>query len=137
MPKNIKNIITAKFKRAFVDGLQQTWLFDGAPLEVKQQITNALGDNADVIICTYFTPNHWFAATEDVLIIETDHSRQSIDLKSIIKVDGDLKRLAAHRNQPFEVIDLYTPNGIVPLEVEKKTWGSWLEVLKILIKNKN
>ncbi|MFT3737200.1 MAG: hypothetical protein QM786_00400 [Breznakibacter sp.] len=133
MPKNIKNIITAKFRRSFVEGLQHTWLFCEAPLEVKTHIAHELGDNADVIICTYFTPNHWFAATEDVLTIKTDNGRQSVDFKSITKVDCDLKRLAAHRNQPFEVIDLYTTNGIVPLEVEKRTWGAWVEVLKLLL----
>jgi hypothetical protein len=133
MPKNIKNIITAKFKRTFADGLQQTWLFDGAPFEVKQQVANALGDNANVIICTYFTPNHWFVVTENDLIIEQNGIRQTFCFKDITKVDCDLKKLAAHRHLPYEVIDLYTPNGIVPLELEKRTWGSWLGVLTLLI----
>jgi len=132
MTKNIKNIISAKFKRSFIDGLQHTWLFDEAPKEVKLHILQSITSETDIIVCSYFAPNHWFVITTDVITIEKNNTRQTFYFNDVVKVDCDLKKLAATKQLPFEVIDLYTPNGIVPLEVEKRTWGAWVEVLKLL-----
>jgi len=132
MPKNIQNIIKVKFKRTFFDNLQYTWLFEDAPTEVKLHLKQFLGADADIIICCYFSANNWFAITSDVLISEKNKTRQTILFKDVLKVDCDLKKLAADKRLPYDTIELCTSNNNVLLEVEKRTWGSWLEVLRIL-----
>ena len=135
MPKNLKNIITAKFKRTFIDGLQHTWLFDDAPEAIKDHFKQALGTETslNIIFACYFTENDWFVFMPAALIIEKNGTRQVIGFTDISKVDCDFKKLASTKELSRDVIDIYTPSSIVPLEVEKKTWGPWLEVLKLLL----
>lgn len=138
MPKNLKNIITAKFKRTFIDGLQHTWLFDDAPEAVKGYFKQAFGIEIalNIIIACYFSNEHWFVVTPDALVIEINGIRQTFLFKDITKVDCDFSKLTANKNKPFDVIDIYTSNGIIPLDMEKKTWGPWVEVLKLFLNKK-
>lgn len=138
MPKNPKNIITAKFKRTFIDGLQHTWLFEDVPEAIKWHFKQTIGTETalDIIFCCYFSNLDWFVVTTEDIIIEKNGTKQVIGFRDISKVDCDFNKLAANKNKPFDVIDIYTSNGIVPLEVEKKTWGPWVEVLKLFLNKK-
>ena len=135
MPQNLKNIISAKFKRTFVDGLQHTWLFDDAPENIKWHFKQALGTKTalNIIIACYFTENDWFVVTTETIIIEKNNLRQSISFSDISNIDCNFTKLAANKSKPFDIIDIYTANCIVPFEVEKRTWGPWVDVLKLLI----
>lgn len=137
MPKSIKNIIVAKYKREKGE-LTQTFAFD----EISESLQNEILSRTELsieecLILRFVNNENWFLLSLDSIIINQNKNYQVIKYDDIIKVEPnvDLERL--NKSGPYKIdeVKLICDTYEKVLDIEPGSWAVIVSIFLYLIGN--
>ena len=134
MPKSIKNIVIAKFKRER-GAFNQTFVFDELDKTIQNYILSKTSLTIEKCLITTFINNEdWFLLSSDRIIINQEKEYKEIKYSSIVRVEPyfDLDRL--NRSGPFKIdkIRIVCENYQKIINVEPNSWGIIVSIFMYL-----